>query len=191
MYVTGPQQLKQLLVCYLLHSIVVTGMESGCGDLISYPVTTWYRPPLIQLTVQGHSNRYGWSGFNWTTFWGNNHISANILEFGSVPHTGWQPHGHSWQSRDRWLQIVWKWCFLVFKARRCHESPSWQKNFPCISTSAASPPYCNRTTSNLMVTALLSHVALHYGCNPTKWYCSGIWLPDAMWPRLYTMWLLP
>jgi len=68
-------------------SIVVdiTGMESGCGDLISYPATTWYRPPLIQLTVQSRSNRYGWSGFNRTTFQGNNHISANILEFGGVP----------------------------------------------------------------------------------------------------------
>ena len=28
--------------------------------------------------------------------------------------------------RDQWLQIVWKWRFLVFKAWRCHESLSWQ-----------------------------------------------------------------
>ena len=43
------------------------------------------------------------------------------------------------RARDRRLQIVLKRCFLVFKAQRCNESPSW---------------YCNRTTSNLMVTAL-------------------------------------
>ena len=35
--------------------------------------------------------------------------------------TGWQPCDHSWQSRDWWLQIVWKRHFLVFQAWRCHE----------------------------------------------------------------------
>ena len=29
-------------------------------------------------------------------------------------------------ARDRWLQILWKWRFLVFKVRKCHESPSWK-----------------------------------------------------------------
>ena len=36
-------------------------------------------------TWQGRSHQYGWSGFNRTTFQGNNHISANIHEFGSAP----------------------------------------------------------------------------------------------------------
>jgi len=31
--------------------------------------------------MQGRSHQYGWSGFNWTSFRGNNHISANILEY--------------------------------------------------------------------------------------------------------------
>ena len=35
--------------------------------------------------LQGCSHQYGWPGFNQTTFRGNNHISANILEFGGMP----------------------------------------------------------------------------------------------------------
>jgi len=80
------------------------------------------------LHSQGHSHRYGWYSFNLTTFRGNNHISANIIhEYMQRPaqQTSIRPRGHSWQSRDWWLQIVWKWGFLVFKAWRCHESPSW------------------------------------------------------------------
>ena len=29
------------------------------------------------------------------------------------------------RARDRWLQIVWKWQFLLFKAQRRHDSQSW------------------------------------------------------------------
>jgi len=35
--------------------------------------------------LQGCSHQYGCSGFNWTTFRGNNHIPANIHEFGGSP----------------------------------------------------------------------------------------------------------
>jgi len=33
--------------------------------------SSWY------LVTAGRSHQYGWSGFNSTTFLGNNHISAN------------------------------------------------------------------------------------------------------------------
>jgi len=46
----------------------------------------------IQMLIQGHSYQYGWSGFNRTTFQGYNHISANILEFGSAPNRPVQGH---------------------------------------------------------------------------------------------------
>ena len=39
---------------------------------------------LDTRTVQGCSHQYDWSGFNRTTFRDNNHISANILEFGGM-----------------------------------------------------------------------------------------------------------
>jgi len=41
--------------------------------------THWY------LMIQARSHQYGWPGFNWTTFRGNNHIPANIHEFGGSP----------------------------------------------------------------------------------------------------------
>jgi len=50
-----------------------------------------------------------------------------------------RPRGHSWQSRDQWMQIVWKWHFLDFKPQRCHQKWRW-KNMPL--PLAASPPYC-------------------------------------------------
>ena len=42
--------------------------------------------PRASKHLQGRSHRYGWYGFNRTTFRGNNHISANIIhEFGGAP----------------------------------------------------------------------------------------------------------
>jgi len=35
--------------------------------------------------IQARSHQYGWPGFNWTTFRGNNHIPANIHKFGGSP----------------------------------------------------------------------------------------------------------
>ena len=44
------------------------------------------RLPLQKwILLQGRSHRYGWPGFNRTTFQGSNHISANIHEFGGAP----------------------------------------------------------------------------------------------------------
>ena len=41
--------------------------------------------PLPEIfCMQGRSHQYGCSSFNQTSFRGNNHISANILEFGST-----------------------------------------------------------------------------------------------------------
>ena len=79
------------------------------------------------LSDQGYSHRLGWSGFNPTTFQGNNHISANIHNLAVRP-ADWFAAMHVAtvdRARDRWLQIVWKWRFIVFKAWRCHESLSW------------------------------------------------------------------
>ena len=54
--------------------------------------------------MQGRSHQYGWSGFNWTTFQGNNHI---IHKFSSA--LAWPIGSHVAtvdRARDRWLQIV-------------------------------------------------------------------------------------
>ena len=93
--------------------------------------TSW---PLSSLSclihIQCCNHQYGWSGFNWTMFWGNNHISANIHEFGGMPGRPVGSHMATVdRARDRWLQIVWKQCFLVFLMspiipHRCHKSPS-------------------------------------------------------------------
>jgi len=80
----------------------------------------------LYMRLQGRSHRSGWSGFNPTTFRGNNHISANIHKFGGTLSGPVGSHvATAHRARDRWLQIVWKWHFLVFKARMCHENPSW------------------------------------------------------------------
>ena len=40
---------------------------------------------VIYMYLQGRSHQCSWSGFNLTTFRGNNHILANILEVDGVP----------------------------------------------------------------------------------------------------------
>jgi len=49
--------------------------------------TVYYKSVTFAMVIelQGCSHQYGRSSFNWTTFRGNNHISANILEFGGAP----------------------------------------------------------------------------------------------------------
>jgi len=44
-----------------------------------------FRSRPLSSHRQGRSHQYRWPGFNQTIFRGNNHISANILEFGSAP----------------------------------------------------------------------------------------------------------
>jgi len=39
----------------------------------------------VTQSYQSQSRQYGWSVFSLTTFRDNNHISANILEFGGTP----------------------------------------------------------------------------------------------------------
>ena len=50
-----------------------------------YPSPLQMESILSYVEYQGCSHQYGWSGFNQTTFRDDNHISANILEFGGVP----------------------------------------------------------------------------------------------------------
>jgi len=47
---------------------------------IAIPILPGIHAPFIQ----GHSHQYSWSGFNRTTFQGNNPLSANIHKFGGV-----------------------------------------------------------------------------------------------------------
>ena len=49
----------------------------------------------------------------------------HIYEIGGAPHRPVGSHVATVHStREQWLQIAWKRHFLVFKAWRCHESPS-------------------------------------------------------------------
>ena len=74
--------------------------------------------------LQGRSHQYSWSGFNWTTFQDNNYISANIHEFGGVLGRTIGSHVATVdRARDRWLQIVWKQCFLVFQYMKVPREP--------------------------------------------------------------------
>ena len=103
------------------------------------------------------SHQSGWLGFNPTTLRQQPHFCQYCSQ-----QTGWQPRGHSWQSRDRWFQIVWKRHFLVFKAQRCREpiliTQKWRWKFTWLDATATL--YCNCTTSNLMATALFMHISL-------------------------------
>jgi len=116
-----------------LHSIIEFDFAWGLSVLSS--IVSWHNCQELytrgyawslnkryETLPQGRSHQYGWSGFNQTTFQDNNYIS---VKWWRDRQAGWQPHSHSWQSRDRWQQIVWKRHFLVFKAWRCHETPSW------------------------------------------------------------------
>ena len=65
-------------------------------------------PPSNILDAGPYSHQYGWSVFNRTSFRGNNHISANILKFGATSCRAVGSHVVIVESRDWWLQIVWK-----------------------------------------------------------------------------------
>ena len=53
---------------------------------------------VIYTYLQGRSHQCSWSGFNWTTFRGNNHILASILEVDGVPS---RPVGNHMATVDR------------------------------------------------------------------------------------------
>ena len=75
-------------------------------SLIEVSYVYMYECVHVGVTLlQGRSHRYGWSGFNWTTFRGNNHISANIHEFGGAPSRPVGSHVATVDRvRDQWLK---------------------------------------------------------------------------------------
>jgi len=135
-----------------------------CGTLLprSFFLIWAVCSTILKEVIQGCSHRSGWSAFNLTTFWGYNHISANIHKFGSMPSrlVGSQ-HGHSWQSKrsnclkatlpslqrrkgsQEPIQITEKWRWIFFSSSVLHATA-----FANITT------FCNCTTSNLVAMAL-------------------------------------
>jgi len=98
-------------ICQLLPPAYAWNNKSNAKSTV-----VWYTVFHCPVT-QGRSHQYVWSGFEATT---------NICQYSRIRRRARQT---AWQhvatvdrsiSRDRWPQ---KRRFLVFKARRCHESP--------------------------------------------------------------------
>jgi len=67
----------------------------GSSSLQAFPNYLICKRLMVNtVLVQGRSHRYGWHSFIWTTFQGNNHISAIIIQQ-CVWQTGKRPRAHS------------------------------------------------------------------------------------------------
>jgi len=119
-----------------------------------------------QGLLLGRSHRSDWSGFNPTTFRGNNHISANIHGFGGArsrlvgSHVATVDRASSKVTLPS-LRLTQKWRWNFSYALCSKWSALRATTHLCAAAFGSVTPYCNRTTSNRMAMALTAiHIVL-------------------------------